>query len=129
MDIKDNVKGQQTTISVGMPKTICGAICCRACKKFDDNIISYLEKHSLMSEDVMEHVQNLNENVMRTLCLLISQEFASYDELIEHIWEGRIVGSGSLPVVIHEVRLFLKKCPNINIVNIRTKGYMLTTSC
>lgn len=106
-------------------KMQCNAICCLSCGKCDNNIIPYIEKHSLFTSDAIEHVRNLNENAMRALCLLICNKYSSYDELIHHIWEGRIVGSGSLPVVIHEVRLFLKKCPSLKVVNVRTKGYML----
>lgn len=111
----------QTVLSVKM----CDTICCQTCKQFDTHIIPYLKKHCSFSPEAIEQVQNLTGNVIRALCLLITQEFATYDELIEHIWEGRMIGAGSLPVVMHEVRHFLKKCPNVNVVNVRNKGYML----
>lgn len=66
-------------------------------------------------------------NAARLLCLLLSNvdEIITKDDIYEFIWPKRVVGNGSLPVLINQLRKMLAS-QSYRIITIRGIGYTLT---
>lgn len=63
---------------------------------------------------------------IRGLCYLLEykEDIVSREKLEKHIWDGRVVGESSLPVLMHKIRKILSHT-HFKIRSVRGFGYIL----
>lgn len=64
-------------------------------------------------------------NAVRAMCYFCKMQdcLVTTSEIEDYVWQGRIVGMSSLPVLIHEVRRLIKPGP-YEIVTLRNRGFV-----